>query len=398
MVDALLLIQDVQLLCFAVIFGFMTMQHWSDRTRRWLWYSFLANAVGALLDFGTPYLPAWLGRGINMAMIPLSYMMVNVALVYFLRRFRWTIWVSGAIVLAATPLFLLWSARVDQVPNDSLVDLVIGLQTLMMAFLLLGSSEAATRWARVLMSVFFFAFASVELTRAYVAFGLHQNPDLFPVKLAYISSVAYIVSTSVLPLAFIWMINSRVEADLVEQSMLDPLTHVLNRRGFRPAIDREVSRHTQSEEVLTVAMLDLDHFKQLNDTHGHASGDAMLIGLANLLQNFLRETDTVARIGGEEFVLLLPRTKEAEAVMLLERLRAEISDYAEATESGGAIHVTASFGATCTLAWSSPVANDLLREADLALYRAKKEGRDRVCFFATEEDSGTVLRSRQYLG
>jgi len=227
---------------------------------------------------------------------------------------------------------------------------------------------------------------------------LHRDPDVFPAGLAITSSVAYIVSTSVLPLSFIWLINSRLESDLRRQSMLDPLTHVLNRRGLRHALEREIYRQRDSAGTLIVVMLDLDHFKLLNDTHGHASGDAMLVGLADLLQSLVRESDTVARIGGEEFVLLLPQTDVTDAKALLELLRSEIARYAERTEDGVAIQVTASFGASTVTQGSGRSASDLLREADLALYRAKQEGRDRICFFAAEDDRGSLLHSRQYLG
>jgi len=383
MIEAILLIQDVQLLCFTIIFGFVALQHPADRIRRWIWYSFLANAVGAVLDFATPHLPVWISHGVNMLMIPLSYALINVAIVLFLRRFRWSVWVSFGILVAMSPLSLLWSAHGHHAQNDALTDLAIGLETLVSAIILLGTSEKSTRLPRLLMSVFFYAFTAVELTRAVVVLGLHWDADIRPPGLALISSVSYIVSTSVLPLAFLWLINSRVEAELVQQNMLDPLTHLLNRRGLRQALDRELDRQKDAAGTLTLAMLDLDHFKALNDTHGHAAGDAILIWLAGLLTRMLRDSDTVARVGGEEFVLLLPQTTEAEAFTLLEQLRKEIAIYAEDADVN-TISVTASFGLATLSAGETASGSDLMRKADLALYRAKEEGRNRVCAFTDE--------------
>jgi diguanylate cyclase (GGDEF)-like protein len=396
MIDAILLLQDVQLLCFTVIFFFVARQHPNDRARRWLWYSFLANAVGAVMDFTQAHLPAWVGRGINLEMIPLSYALLTVAFAYFLRRYKPAIWASFAIMLAALPTFLLWSGRTNHVPGDTLVDLVIGLQVLLLGYFLPRSPEAATRSPRILMAAFFYAFAAVELTRAFVAFVLVRDPDS-KTWLGLTSSVAYIVSTSVLPLGFIWMMNSRLEYDLIQQNMLDPLTHVLNRRGLRRAMQREMARLDEDGSALTVAILDLDHFKRLNDTFGHVSGDAMLIGLAGLLGEFLRENDTIARIGGEEFVLLLPGADTPQAEVLLERLRTEVEKFALRSDTGE-MRLTASFGATVVHTGSSLQANELLREADVALYRAKQEGRNCVRFFAEEEDGGAPVQSGRSLG
>jgi diguanylate cyclase (GGDEF)-like protein len=383
MFDAILLIQDVQLLCFTVIFGFVALQHPGDRTWRWLWYSFLPNAIGAALDFSKPHLPPWIGYGLNLPMVPLSYALLNFAIVLFLRRFRWTIWISAVIMLGTIVVTLLWSNRPDQVPNTTIADLAIGLQVLITAVILLCSSEKATRAPRLTISLFFFAYAPVEILRAYVALVLHLDPDSSIHGLGLLCSVEYVVAASVLPLAFLWMMNSRLESELVLQNMLDPLTHVLNRRGLRQALDIELNRHDDATGSLTVAMLDVDHFKLLNDTHGHAAGDGILIWLASLLTNMLRDSDTVARIGGEEFVVLLPHTPEAEAIPLLERLREEIASH---TEGAGerTIRVTVSFG-TATLhkgaLWTS---GELMRKADQALYRAKQSGRNRICTYTEE--------------
>src|SRR6202034_1972027 len=120
------------------------------------------------------------------------------------------------------------------------------------------------------------------------------------------SGMVYVVSCSALPLAFIWMMNSRLLLHLNRQSMIDPLTEVLNRRGLQAAAEVELARYERSRQDLAVAILDLDYFKLLNDRYGHSAGDSVLCEFSVFLRAMVRETDIVGRIGGEEFVLLLP--------------------------------------------------------------------------------------------
>jgi diguanylate cyclase (GGDEF)-like protein len=238
------------------------------------------------------------------------------------------------------------------------------MQVLATAILLLCSRERATRAPRRLMSAFLFAFAGLECARGYIAFVLHRNPDVFSASLQLLCIVADTVSTSVLPLAFIWMINARLEADLIQKSLVDPLTQVLNRRGLYEELDREIARSHRYAE-------------QLNDTYGHAVGDAVLIGVARLMAGMLRRTDTIARIGGEEFVLLLPHTSSHEATQMLERLRVGVSEYRletlygivygldaeDASHVRRTLRITASFGVTVTGPSRSATAAQLLRDA-----------------------------------
>ena len=382
MIDALLLLQDVQLICFTVIFFFVSRQYPNDRPRRWLFYNFAANSVGALLDFFGPHLPMWLSRGLNLETIPISYALTTVAFVYFLRRHRWSVWVSFALVAVSLPLELAWANYVSHIPGDTLVDAVLGVQVLILAIILPQSSEKSTRSPRWLMAGFFYAFAIIEFSRAYIVFILGRNPDANEHgALSIISSSAYVVSTSVLPLAFIWMMNSRVEADLLQQNMLDPLTHVLNRRGLRRALEREMEMQEERGTTITIAMMDFDHFKALNDTYGHPAGDTMLIGITQMLRQMLRENDTIARIGGEEFVIILPETDATSSLPILERLRQEVDAFVLKDDTK-ILHLTASFGATVNAPTSTIVTNDLLNPADVALYRAKRDGRNCVRFFA----------------
>jgi diguanylate cyclase (GGDEF)-like protein len=399
LVNASLLIQDIQLLCFAVIFGFFAWQHWEDRARRWLWYGFLANAAGAVLDFSAGRLPWWLGHSIDAEMIPLSYALLNTAVVLFLGRLRWTQWISVGVLLGTLPFFLLWRHPGAAVQESALGDFAIAIQVLATAILLLCSSEKSTRLPRLLMSGFLFVFSGLEFARAFVAFVLQRNPDIFPKGLNLANIVSYVVSTSVLPLAFIWMMNARLEADLIQKSLLDPLTQVLNRRGLYEELDREIARCARYGESLTVVLADLDHFKQLNDAYGHAAGDAVLIGFVRLLISTLRRADIVARIGGEEFVLLLPHTDKQEAMLLLERLRTAVTEYRQDRHLGAAhglaagdadrvqsaLRITASFGVTVCAPNREVTSAELLREADLALYRAKDDGRNLVRFYTVQD-------------
>jgi diguanylate cyclase (GGDEF)-like protein len=390
LMQATLLIQDVQLVCFAIVFGVLALQRWNDRMRRWLWYGFLANTLGAACDL-TPHLPHWLGHGLNEEMIPLSYAALNVAIVFFDRRKRTAVWLSGLILLGGLPFFLAWANRPAFWRSDALADLLNALECAITVVLLLRGKEQSTRAPRLVIGGFLTFFVGVEVLRYWVAFPLATNPDTFG-HLEIVSLVTYIVDTSLLPLAFVWMMNARLESELLQQSIVDALTMVLNRRGLEQALERELARFRRYGEDLTVAMLDLDHFKQFNDKYGHAAGDSILIGVARLLSQRLRETDVVGRFGGEEFVLLLPHSEVGEAAPILEHLCQSVREHANWLPHESVL-ATASFGVTSTQGRRSVSAVDLLHEADLALYQAKQAGRDQVKFFSSADAAAGMRRS-----
>lgn len=158
---------------------------------------------------------------------------------------------------------------------------------------------------------------------------------------------------------------------------LDGLTLVHNRRHFDKRLNEELERHARYNQPLSLLMLDIDHFKMINDTHGHQAGDTVLKELAALLSNTLRTTDYVSRYGGEEFTVILPHTQEQDAVQLAERLRLKIAEYTFMHDSMS-IPVTISVGLAAN-ADNRLESADLIAEADKALYRAKEQGRNRVC-------------------
>ena len=162
---------------------------------------------------------------------------------------------------------------------------------------------------------------------------------------------------------------------LIDAAWTDPLTGLFNRRGFEARIESLRARQGAAAGLQTWIMIDIDHFKIVNDTFGHETGDEVLKAVALSLQSTLREKDCLARFGGEEFVLLLPGETEAVGVAVAERLRKKVQ--ALAIEVGGrSICVTASFGVAQQAQGEAQAAT--LERADKALYRAKHEGRNRV--------------------
>jgi two-component system cell cycle response regulator len=164
--------------------------------------------------------------------------------------------------------------------------------------------------------------------------------------------------------------------DGARAAMTDPLTGLFNRRYAIPHLERLVARATQTGRGCTVLMADVDHFKPINDSHGHAAGDRVLVELAARLQASLRHGDTLSRIGGEEFLITLPDTNAELAMQTAERLRALIADNPFDLGKGQSRGVTLSFGVAPQTGTTS--ADRLLERADTALYAAKEKGRNAV--------------------
>ncbi|MCH7494249.1 diguanylate cyclase, partial [bacterium] len=163
----------------------------------------------------------------------------------------------------------------------------------------------------------------------------------------------------------------------VKLSQTDDLTGLWSRRYFEPALRRELARSKRLGSPLTVMMLDLDHFKRVNDAHGHGVGDEVLKEVARRVQEVVRQVDVVGRFGGEEFVVILPDTASAPAALAGERLRAAIAA-APVRTAAGEIPVTVSLGVASTPPLEVARPAELLALADKALYQAKDAGRNRL--------------------
>ncbi|MFZ2163659.1 MAG: diguanylate cyclase [Sideroxyarcus sp.] len=169
---------------------------------------------------------------------------------------------------------------------------------------------------------------------------------------------------------------------LEHEARTDCLTGLSNRRHFLELASQELARVRRYRSPLTLAMLDVDHFKTINDTHGHEVGDRVLKELAETCRRTLRETDVVGRIGGEEFAILFPQTASGQAYEIAERLRIAISAAEIPVEHGQPVHFSVSLGIT-SFTESDTGIDMLLSRADKALYEAKHNGRNRVVIEGT---------------
>lgn len=181
-----------------------------------------------------------------------------------------------------------------------------------------------------------------------------------------------IVST----LGVMWMEIESLQAELVRAARYDALTGLQNRASFLAAFEREASRCERGAPAFSLAIFDLDHFKRLNDEHGHPFGDRVLKAFAGVLKASIRKHDIVGRYGGEEFALLMPSTGKDTALRVAERVRRDL-EARGITLEGTRVDVTVS-GGVSTYGEDGEDWDSLLRAADDALYRAKDGGRNRI--------------------
>jgi diguanylate cyclase (GGDEF)-like protein len=176
--------------------------------------------------------------------------------------------------------------------------------------------------------------------------------------------------------------ESRLEEQAVEieahisRSLTDPLTGLPNRREFNNRLEERMSAWNRRQEAFSLLMLDVDHFKKLNDDHGHLAGDQVLAAIGRALRGAVRREDAVARYGGEEFAILLPNTSLEQAVHVAEKVRESVAR-AAVRHNGQSLAVTVSGG--LAMIESKETGEALIHRADAALYAAKASGRNRTC-------------------
>lgn len=345
--------------------------------RRVLWFA-LAYAVGTgspaseLLVRFTDYPQVFVVT--SSATFLLAFLITAIGIASFYRqRIPWLVLaaiLAGSFVLRAA----VWGGQRDTMPYELSYQLPFAVATLLCAVLVFRVRD---RHDWVLGALFLLASAHF-LLKPLVAVTFGSGPT----AKAYVDSPYALFSQSTsgillvaVGLALVIAVLRKMLGEAQQASEIDPLSGVLNRRGFIRRCDAALARAASSRGEVALLMLDLDHFKQINDTYGHSVGDRVIIAFARILTDCCPPKAIVGRIGGEEFAVLLENSNGTIARLLGETIRAHLN--CRALDEGGRIHVTVSIG--LALGDSSTGLSELAQRADEALYDAKRTGRDRLC-------------------
>lgn len=392
---------------------FMIMKYWCDKQRVFLLAIAFAFVGSALLMAGTlSCFPTWLNP---YSLHPNNY---NDAMIYFMMR---NIMMASLFTLS-TVLFTLRHSTLTRLMYGSIVGLLFIFTALMIILAWLYSSHSAllsldlvnndTRqntilWTQVINIILILFWVSTLITMLVIT----RLRNLFWLSGCFLC-VCYIITLSTLMTTdyvggFVWYRARFFEAiatlviiftllqdvfSLYRQSHLkyqqsyqnsirDALTRLYNRSYFYESLNHSLSTTTSSKPV-SVIVSDLDRFKRINDTYGHLQGDKVLQFVANLLMDSVRPQDIAARIGGEEFVLLLPNTSSEAAKQVAERIRILLASFDRETTHGELPEpITISMG-VYTATSSAVTAEECVERADKAMYEAKETGRNRVVVFS----------------
>jgi diguanylate cyclase (GGDEF)-like protein len=182
--------------------------------------------------------------------------------------------------------------------------------------------------------------------------------------------------------------RKRFEGELQHLADHDVLTGLFNRRRFEHELERAIANADRYEDRCAVLLIDLDGFKHVNDSMGHACGDELVTRVANMMRDALRDTDVVARLGGDEFAVILPHADATEGMMVAEKLVSILRADPIALSDNRFARVTASVGMTTFVANAGLSADELLVEADVAMYRAKELGKNQAFAFVRDSSPG----------
>ena len=349
-----------------------------DGLGRWA-AALLVNAIGHLLIMLRGLIPDVLSIVVGNLMLSSVFVGMIAAVYQFQGRpVRWPL-------LLAPPLLVLVfvSVFIDNFPaRVSFVGLVIGLQAVWALLAALSHRHATVGRGQWLLVAGLSLEAVVLGGRALVAISTHSEATNI-LQSSALQTLTFLATFSVVlvsSVGFVFMSRDRADENNRVLAALDPLTGVANRRSLIAALDRDMARAQRMREPMALMMVDIDHFKDVNDRYGHPAGDRVLCSVVNVLRQRVRAQDLVGRYGGEEFMVLLPDTGLTGAQQLARALCKAVEESRCPADGvpGPGIAVTVSIGVFGGRLESGDSWDMLIAAADRALYQAKNNGRNRV--------------------
>jgi diguanylate cyclase (GGDEF)-like protein len=304
----------------------------------------------------------------------------------------------GAVILAGGPRLPGWSFQCFAVAGTLLVTGMVhysGSETSPYAFLYLWVALYALNFftpTKAALQIIFIAFAYAAVRATDLAAGVTESGLLTAFSEAA-PRWTFTVGTLLVAVAFVRMLKDRLDglvARFADAAREDPVTGLRNRRGFDEAFELELERARRTQRSLSLVLGDLDHFKEVNDRLGHPYGDEVLRRTAEVLESQNRRIDVAARVGGEEFAILLPDSDERGAHVAAERMRRAIRE----TFADDTLPLTISFG-IASFPRHGDNTDDLMESADQALYTAKEIGRDCSVIFSARSQDGISGHARR---
>lgn len=344
----------------------------------WLSLAYAAGSGGSILVGLCDRYPNFWTIPVATLLILLSNIFVAQSFITLLRLPRIRTWPLYLPLMAGVGLTLYYFYVQDAIAiRMATMYLCNASQYAFLIGVLLHKGTLRTRMPRYTGALLYLLWIAISCRNAQLVL---QTPYSNPLALngvfgGLLPSVPVLIAVT-MAFCFLWLAMTTLQNDLEMQSHTDALTGLLNRRGLETAGAREFSVALRRGSELSIIMLDIDHFKRINDHYGHERGDDTLVMVAECLRLHLRGMDQVARLGGEEFVVLLPDASEKRAVEVAERLRNKVLGMHIPYERGF-FQITASLGVGC-LKHQDRSWNDVLRRCDLAMYQAKRKGRNRV--------------------
>jgi diguanylate cyclase (GGDEF)-like protein len=355
----------------------------------WLGASFASGALGASLFVLYRYVPPVLNILFADLFILLAFVLIHLSFLTLL---------DLDSRLPRASLLLLALQALDDLPSIYsdhggplrifTVGVLVAAQTALTVRLLVRSDKRGIRAPAWFCIGILSLFSAANLARSLACVTGLLNDLSLAIQVQALTFMLYIAVALGVAFGFFWMVTSKLCFSLEEMAGTDPLTRIYNRRVFREWCMKEMSRSNQLGSPFSVMMIDIDHFKQINDRFGHHNGDAVICLAVEQMQNSIRGIDVLGRWGGEEFVALLPGASIAGALTIAQRLRGNIeklslSNLLSHTSAGSEPpRLTVSLG-IATYRGPSDHIDHMLVRADDALYRAKQTGRNRV---STEQE------------